>query len=170
MKVSNGGGAALAIKAAVCLVFAVIAVFFVIQASLGARGGGGDQPREDDISLGLGQTVYNSLKGLLDDLASSRVLALAPAWELAVNGEAFLEEQGGVLYLTSNVGQVMAVDAASGEILWSLDLGAWVSAPPAVQAGVVYVGATDHVLYALDAGSGTLLWYYTSRGRYWPSR
>ncbi len=158
----SSGGAALVIKAALCLVFTVIAIFFVVQASLGARDGAGSPPQTQEIALG--KVLSDSLKGLLDVLASSQVYPLVPVWELAISGEVFLEEEDGVLYLTSNLGQVMAVDAASGRTIWNLDLGVWVSAPPAVKAGVVYVGATDHVLYSLDAGSGALLWYYTSQG------
>jgi len=158
----SGGGTALVIKAALCLAFAIIAIFFVVQASLGARDGAGTPSRAQDIAPG--EVLYDSLKGILDVLTSSHVYSLVPVWELAINGEVFLEEEDGVLYLTSNLGQVMAVDAASGRTIWNLDLGVWVSAPPAVKAGVVYVGATNHVLYSLDAGSGALLWYYTSQG------
>jgi outer membrane protein assembly factor BamB len=166
MKSSRYGSAVLVIKPLLCLAFAAIAVFFIVQVSMGARDATGSalQVRSGDNGYALGEAIYGSLKGFLDDLTASRAYFLTPVWQLAVGGEAFIEEEGGVLYLTSNQGQVMAVDAASGNIIWSLDLGVWVSAPPAVQAGVVYVGATDHVLYALDAGSGALLWYYTAQG------
>jgi outer membrane protein assembly factor BamB len=158
----SSGGAALAVKAALCVFAAAIAIFFVVQASLGARETAGNLPGKRDIAPG--EALYDSLQGLLDLAASSRVFPLAPTWELAADGEIFLEEEDGVLYLTSNLGRVMAVDAASGRIIWNLDLGVWVSAPPAVEKDVVYVGATDHVLYSLDAGSGALLWYYTAQG------
>jgi eukaryotic-like serine/threonine-protein kinase len=158
----SSGGAALAIKAALCLVAATIAIFFVVQASLGARDAVESPSRARDIATG--KALYDSLKGILEVLSSSRVFSLVPIWELALGGEVFLEEEDGVLYLTSNLGQVRAVEAASGRTIWNLDLGVWVSAPPAVKAGVVYVGTTDHVLYCLDAGSGALLWYYTAQG------
>jgi glucose dehydrogenase len=166
MKDNYNGGAALVIKPLLYLAFAAVAVFFIVQASLGARNSavGTPQVRAGNTGFAVGETITGSLEVLLDDLMSSRVSYLTPIWELAMGGEAFIEEEGGSLYLTSNQGQVMAVDAASGNIVWSLDLGVWISAPPAVQSGVVYVGATDHVLYALDAGSGALLWYYSSQG------
>jgi outer membrane protein assembly factor BamB len=161
-----GHSAAVGIKVSLLLVFMVIAVFFVVQASMGARDSAASisLSRPVGVDRAIGETIYHSLDDLLQDLASARVYTLVPYWELAVSGEVFVAEDGGFLYLTSNLGQVMAVDAATGNILWSLHLGVWVSAPPAAHAGVVYVGATDHVLYALDAGSGALLWYYTSQG------
>ncbi len=166
MKGSYGDGAALVFKALLCLVFSVVSIFFVVQLYRGARGATGSPStsRAGESETALGETIHGSLKDLLDKLADSRTFSLKPLWELQVNGDVFLEEEGGILYLTSSPGQVMAVDAASGNILWSLDLGAWVSAPPAAKAGLVYVGATDHVMYALDAGSGALLWYYSSQG------
>jgi len=162
----DGRSAAVVLKVSLFLVFAAIAVFFVVQASLGARNAAGSPSPlpQDDADRNLGETIYRSLDELLGDLASARVYVLIPSWELAVSGEVFIKEAGGFLYLTSNLGQVMAVDASTGNILWVLDLGVWVSAAPTVQDGVVYVGATNHVLYALDAGSGALLWYYTSQG------
>jgi len=166
MEDSGGRSAALVLKLLLCFLLTGIAIFFVVQASLGARNAVGSvsQTRTEDIDLPLGEELYRSLKDLLDDLASARISPLIPVWELAVSGEVFIDKEGDFLYLTSTLGQVMAVNAATGNILWSLDLEVWVSAPPTAQDGVVYVGATDHVLYALDAGSGVLLWYYTSQG------
>ncbi|MEW6555402.1 MAG: PQQ-binding-like beta-propeller repeat protein [Actinomycetota bacterium] len=158
----SSGGAALVLKAALCLFAGAIAIFFVVQASLGAREAVINPPVTRETAPG--EALYDSLGAFLDIVASTRVLPLATRWELDAGGEIFLEEEGGVLYLTSNQGQVLAVDAASGRTIWQLDLGVWVSAPPAVDSGVVYVGATDHVLYSLDAGSGALLWYYTAQG------
>ncbi len=162
----SDGGAVLFAKCALCLLFIATAVFFIIMTSAGARDATAGRARvpADDEDITLGRSLYAFVKGLVESLAGSRTFSLVPAWELSVGGELFVEEEGGVLYLTSSLGRVTAVDAASGNIMWNLDLGSWVSAAPAVRAGVVYVGATDHVLYALDAGSGALLWYYTSQG------
>lgn len=166
MQDRDGRRTAVIVKMSLFLVFTAIAVFFVVQASLGARNATGSPspPPQPDTERYVGETIYRSLDEVLGDLASTRVYVLVPAWELEVSGEVFIAEAGGFLYLTSNLGKVIAVDASTGNILWSLDLGVWVSAAPTVQAGVVYVGATNHVLYALDAGSGALLWYYTSQG------
>ena len=158
--------AAVTLKLAISLLLMAIAVFFVVQTSLGARNSDGSTypPQTEGMDRNFGEAVYRSLDELLGTLARARIDVLVPRWELAVGGEVFIEEEKGYLYLTTNLGQVMAVDAATGSIIWGLDLGVWVSAPPAAHAGVVYVGATDHVLYALDARSGALLWYYPSQG------
>ena len=148
-------------------VFTAIAVFFIVQVLSGASSSTGaaapdetpgEQGSTDEASL------YRSFTDLLGDMADLRIYQLVPSWELAVNGDVFISEEQGSLYLTSTQGQVIALDATTGRIRWSLDLGVWVSAPPAVEEGVVYVGATNHVLYALDASSGVLLWYYPSQG------
>ena len=164
---SNGGsGKTFALRLLICIVLTGTAVFFAVQASLGARdSGAGTVHRPVSASEGSsGEALKPPLGGLIEELAGLRTYDLMPLWELEVRGEAFITEEGGYIYITSTQGQVMAVDALSGAALWSLDLGVWVSAPPTAKEGVVYVGATDHVLYALDARSGALLWYYTSQG------
>lgn len=62
-------------------------------------------------------------------------------------------------------GTVLAVNATTGEKLWSYDTGAgsnsiWSS--PAIDSGRVYIGTRDSNLYCLNEVTGTLLWkYYT---------
>ena len=162
----SSSGKSFAFKLLVCLFLAGIAVFFTIQASLGARDSsiGTAHIPAGDIDAPLNDLLYQSLKDRMGELASSRTYELVPTWELEMRGETFIAEESGYLYISSTQGQVMALDAVSGAILWSLDLGVWISAPPTAKDGVVYVGATNHVLYALDARSGALLWYFTSQG------
>jgi outer membrane protein assembly factor BamB len=148
-------------------IFTAIAVFFIVQVLAGASSGSGAAASDgspDERGSAGDISLYRSFTDILGDMADVRIYQLLPSWELAINGDVFISEEQGSLYLTSTQGQVIALDAASGRIRWSLDLGVWVSAPPAVEEGVVYVGATNHVLYALDAGSGVLLWYYPSQG------
>ncbi len=157
--------AAMALKVLLCLFLAGIAVFFVVQATLGARGTASAPGERTNVTgTTLGERLFGSFEGLIEDLASARTYPLVPIWELAVGGEVFIDKEGDFLYLTSTTGRVMSIKAATGDILWSLDLGVWVSAPPTARDGVVYVGATNHMLYALDAGSGALLWYYATQG------
>ena len=67
-------------------------------------------------------------------------------------------------------GRLLALDAASGQDLWSLQTGAplqclaprrregpGVSSSPAVGGEVVYLGASDGCLYAVDSASGAVL-------------
>lgn len=66
--------------------------------------------------------------------------------------------EDGVVYFGSNDNSVYAVDAESGEEIWSFATGDRVLSSPAVAEGVVYVGSRDGGLYALDAGSGEQVW------------
>ena len=57
-------------------------------------------------------------------------------------------------------GYVYALDAATGNELWSFATGDVVVSVPTVADGVVYVGSNDNHLYALDADTGEKLWSY----------
>jgi outer membrane protein assembly factor BamB len=64
----------------------------------------------------------------------------------------------GIAYFGSAVGSVFAIDAATGEQLWSAPISADNAASsPAVANGVVYVGSDDGTLYAFDAKTGAEL-------------
>ncbi|WP_276257303.1 PQQ-binding-like beta-propeller repeat protein [Haloglomus litoreum] len=70
----------------------------------------------------------------------------------------------GTVYVGHADGGVYAVDAASGEEVWSATTGdpiRWSS--PTVADGTVYIGSTDDHFYAFDAGSGDLLWRHETR-------
>ncbi len=66
---------------------------------------------------------------------------------------------------------VYAMDASTGQVLWSTDLGVG-SAPPAYKAGVtmvkngvVYVGSpVTSALYALSESTGKILWSFSFKG------
>ncbi|KAA9009513.1 PQQ-binding-like beta-propeller repeat protein [Histidinibacterium aquaticum] len=64
----------------------------------------------------------------------------------------------GVLYASTGFGQVHAVDASSGGILWTQDLGASGSAAPTVEGGLLYVAARDGRAWALDRQTGRIRW------------
>lgn len=152
------------LKAVSLLVLMVVGAFFLVQVSLGARGSDGNVQAMTEPSRALGSTACRVMRGSLENIAALRLYRLFPAWELAMEGGPYMDEEGGRLYLASSRGRIMAVDAATGATAWSLDLGVWISAPPTVRSGVLYVGAVNHVLYALDSSSGTLLWYFTAQG------
>jgi len=73
----------------------------------------------------------------------------------------------GRLFLGTNHGLVLAVQAATGRVLWHRRFAGCVAASPAAGDGVVYVGFMDpppctgtapSVLVALDARRGQILW------------
>jgi outer membrane protein assembly factor BamB len=69
----------------------------------------------------------------------------------------------GVVYVGSGDGNVYALNASTGALVWSYATGGGVYfSSPAVSNGVVYVGSMDHYVYALNASTGTLLWSYAT--------
>lgn len=115
------------------------------------------------------EATRRSFSEMLLELASLEVAVLRPSWELDTGGgETCMTLHEGNLYISSSSGtssgMLYCVDAASGMVRWSRDLGAWISAQPAVWNGIVYVGTTGHVLCALDADSGALLWFFPAQG------
>jgi len=72
---------------------------------------------------------------------------------------------GGRLYVGTNDGRVVAIDPASGRVLWQFATGDAVLAAPEIANGLLYVGSYDRFVYALDAASGRLRWKRDTRGR-----
>ena len=70
----------------------------------------------------------------------------------------------GVVYFGSDGGNVYALNASNGALLWSYANSGAVQSSPAVANGVVYIGSDDNNLYALNASTGAPLWNYTTGG------
>ncbi len=66
-----------------------------------------------------------------------------------------------IVYVGSCDGNVYALDAHTGAMLWSYAIGRLYSSP-AVADGVLYVGSANDNVYALNAHSGAMLWSYTT--------
>ena len=65
------------------------------------------------------------------------------------------------MYVGSNDNHIYALDASTGNLLWSHDTGDWVQYSPTVKDGGVYLGAVsefDHKIHALDGLTGQVLW------------
>lgn len=69
-----------------------------------------------------------------------------------------LAYEGGKVFVTSGFGELVALDAASGGILWRQRVAAPISGAPAVQNGVVYVTARNNIGWAVRAADGKVLW------------
>lgn len=65
---------------------------------------------------------------------------------------------GGVLYATSGYGELVALEAASGKVLWRQDFEVSIGGAPTVANGKVFVLARDGSGWAVDAASGRVLW------------
>ena len=130
---------------------------------------------EDDPDnwLSHGRTYAEQRFSPLTDINDGNVGELSLAWavELDTNRgqEATPVVVDGVMYLTTAWSKVMAVDAATGEVLWRFDpqpIGAKgahaccdvVNRGVAVWEGKVFAGTIDGRLIALDAETGENLW------------
>ncbi len=69
-----------------------------------------------------------------------------------------LAVSAGRVYATTGYGEVLAIDAANGKVLWRQRLGAPAAGAPALAGSQVYVMSTDGTGWALDAASGRVLW------------
>lgn len=64
----------------------------------------------------------------------------------------------GRLFAATGFGEIVAVDPASGGVIWRQRFDAPVMGAPSVDNGVVYVGGRDGAAFALTADSGRILW------------
>ena len=110
----------------------------------------------------------------LDQINAKNVEELGLAWATTLPSLMGLQAEpivvDGVVYLSGTLSVVWALDAKTGEVLWSFDpgvdlsvsLGTSISARynrgVAVWEGAVYVGTADCRLVAIDAARGTKLW------------
>ncbi len=72
----------------------------------------------------------------------------------------------GVVYTITGNGDLLAVDARTGQGLWRRDTDVVGDAivPPLVAGGVLYAGLPDGNFYALDAANGAVRWQYPAGG------
>lgn len=104
-------------------------------------------------------------------LDATRAATLAPAWTFTTNGtlQSTPVVSGGCVYLTTSIGDVDAIDAATGKQVWSTNLhvatapslGGEAPGAPVVSHGRVLVLASDDskpFAMALDAHTGVPLW------------
>jgi len=85
---------------------------------------------------------------------------LAAAWKARLTSwlTAPVAAEGKVFVAATDLGQVAAVDAATGRLLWKATVGARVDSPPAIHRGLCIFGAHDGWVYALRARDGELAW------------
>lgn len=69
-----------------------------------------------------------------------------------------LAAAGDMLFAATVYGELVALDAASGSVVWRQRLDAPVSGAPAVDGGVVYVSGRDGSSWAVDAKDGKVIW------------
>jgi outer membrane protein assembly factor BamB len=69
---------------------------------------------------------------------------------------------GSVVYATSGVGDVAALNAADGSVLWKVKPAGPLRGSPTIAFGSVYVITQDNQIIALNAADGAVLWQATA--------
>lgn len=69
-----------------------------------------------------------------------------------------LAVEGGRVYATTGYGEVVALEAGSGAVIWRQRLEAAASGAPAIAGGKVFVAARDGSGWALEAATGRIAW------------
>jgi len=72
-----------------------------------------------------------------------------------------LAYENGVVYATTGFAQVIAINAANGDIVWRKQVVGPMRAAPTVRSGRVFAITVDSRLYALDAKDGSEIWSYS---------
>jgi len=87
---------------------------------------------------------------------------LAPAWETKLAGHLTAPVVAGGILVTAAPEHhaVYALNAVSGELMWSFVAGGAVDSPPTVYDGTVIFGCADGSIYCLRASDGALAWRY----------
>lgn len=88
----------------------------------------------------------------------------APAKSRSTNIGGGVALEGDTLYIVDGVAQALAVDAATGKIKWTVDLGTPGRSAPTIADGLVVFGTIDERLFALEAATGRQVWTYQATG------
>jgi polyvinyl alcohol dehydrogenase (cytochrome) len=134
----------------------------------GGSGGAAEEesaPEAPPQWVHLGYDLANSRAAADEDaVGADNVDQLAPAWELdgvkGVTGTPIVVD--GVVYVGDWTGHLRALDAATGDELWSHDLETYyVPGAVAVDDELVFVGTFDARIVALDRATGDESWSTT---------
>lgn len=147
----------------------VVAVL-LLSAGLVAVGLGAPEP---DSWLTAGRDWRQSYYSPLADIDATNIERLGYAWGYDLDFSSTLEATplvvDGVMYTSGNRGNVYALAAATGRLLWKFEpvIDAkfdpeagygYINRGVAVSQGKVFVGAIDGWLYALSAADGSVVW------------
>ena len=112
-------------------------------------------PVEPDGTPVLGQGVRAlPVSGGSNDCGPFPLELTCPLWVTEVGGTPTAAVMGPgetTIYVGTSAGAVTALDAATGTELWTVDVGAAVTEPPALAGGVLYAGTASGDLVAVAA-------------------
>jgi quinohemoprotein ethanol dehydrogenase len=152
-----------ATAATLCAAVAAHAATTVDNAVLANEADGSNWPA-------FGRTFSEQHFSPLDQINSGNVQHLGLAWSFDVNDvwnvSSVPVAVDGVIYFVGGYGNVYAVDAVSGKLLWEFNPKvsgfkmrlAWGVRGLTFWNGKIYVGAMDGRLFALDAKTGNVVW------------
>ncbi len=92
-------------------------------------------------------------------------------WQRAVNADGASEDDGtggglavdgDVLYVSTGLGTLTALEASTGRTIWTQDLNATASGRPTVSGDLVYIVAGDNTGWALNKSNGRIEWQISS--------
>lgn len=86
--------------------------------------------------------------------------SLAPEGERGRAGGGGIAASGTGIFAASGFGEVVALDAASGNRIWTYKMDAPAHSAPTAAAGKVFVVSATNVLYAINQADGTEAWQY----------
>jgi len=92
---------------------------------------------------------------------------LKPAWQSKLGGRlsSVVVAEGRLLVASIDTHTVHALDADSGEVLWSFTAGGRVDSPPTICGGYAVFGSADGHVYCLRAADGALAWRFRAAPR-----
>jgi outer membrane protein assembly factor BamB len=113
------------------------------------------------------QFDWPTLRGTASRAGTSEVSLstdLTPAWDVELGDQLSspVSAAGCVFVSLLQPGQVVALDATTGNELWRYTCGAPLDSPPTYHEGRIYIGAHDGLIYCLDAISGLLAWSFNA--------
>lgn len=88
------------------------------------------------------------------------------AWKLDTGGRVQTSPalSNGKVYVGSDAGKVVAIEAATGKLAWEFQTAGKVRCSPACTGDLVYCGADDGKFHALDTASGRAKWTFAAGG------
>ncbi|MBN1678041.1 MAG: PQQ-binding-like beta-propeller repeat protein, partial [Candidatus Thermoplasmatota archaeon] len=115
---------------------------------------------------GVVYVVFDSESGAslfaLDELTGSTIWSIGNSSGMEFNARTALTFQDGAIYVLLWTGEVVAVDASDGSILWTYQTGDLPWGGTAVAAGMLFTGTVySYKVIALDLLTGALMWSQT---------
>ena len=114
----------------------------------------------------VNDTVYISESGYVYALnAQNGTLRWSRDLEYTSNTYNSPAVANGILYISCSSNLFNALDAETGDLIWSYPTGGGSLSTPVVSNGIVYLGTRNNGVFALDANTGIKIWSYpTSPG------